>query len=113
MDNKDLKESKDLKIKLKVLEKLILTGLSEKDLTKFGAKEFFELYRKNKFSDRDGEVLLELIEAIKNKKLFSYLEVNSDNAAEPNKDETTETSIDYSSTDTSSNGGDSNVRTRY
>ena len=71
-------ESKELKIKLKVLEKLILMGITEKDLSHFGALDFWEIYRKNKFSDKEGDMLIKLADAIGKKQLFSFLEVNQD-----------------------------------
>lgn len=71
-------ESKELKVKLKVLEKLILMGVTEKDLSHFGALDFWEIYRKNKFSDKEGDMLIRLAEAIGKKQLFSFLEVNQD-----------------------------------
>lgn len=85
------KTEKELRLKLRVLEKLMLMRFDEKALNTFGAKEFFEIYKKHKLSEAEGEILLELIEAVKKKRLYSYLEVTAesgtDNAEVQNEQE--------------------------
>ena len=64
---------KELRLKLKVLEKIISIGITEKDMTNFSAKDYWELYKSNKFSEKEGDILLEMIEYVKKKKLYEYL----------------------------------------
>lgn len=70
-------EIKELRLKLKVLEKLIMMGITEKDLTHFGATDFWDIYRRNKLSDREGDMLIKIAEAVGKKQLYSFLEVNT------------------------------------
>lgn len=66
-------ETKELKFKLKVLEKLLLLGVNEKELSNMGALDFWAIYRTSKFSEREGDMLIELAEAIGKKQLYSFL----------------------------------------
>ena len=66
-------EIKELKFKLKVLEKLLLLGVDEKELSNMGALDFWAIYRTSKFSEREGDMLIELAQAIGKKQLYSFL----------------------------------------
>ena len=70
--------NKELKLKLKVLEKIIGLGITEKDLSHFEAKDFWEIMKHNKLSEREGDMLIKIADAISKKQLYSFLQVNND-----------------------------------
>ena len=63
-------DTKELKFKLKVLEKLLVLGVDEKELSNMGALDFWAIYRTSKFSEREGDMLIELAETIGKKQLY-------------------------------------------
>lgn len=74
-------ETKELKFKLKVLEKLLLLGVDEKEFSNMGALDFWAIYRTSKFSEREGDMLIELAETIGKKQLYSFLLQSAETAS--------------------------------
>ena len=76
-------DTKELKFKLKVLEKLLVLGVDEKELSNMGALDFWAIYRTSKFSEREGDMLIELAEAIGKKQLYSFLLKSAETTSAP------------------------------
>ena len=76
-------DTKELKFKLKVLEKLLVLGVDEKELSNMGALDFWAIYRTSKFSEREGDMLIELAEKKKKKQLYSFLLKSAETTSAP------------------------------
>ena len=85
-------DTKELKFKLKVLEKLLLMGVNEKDLSNMGALDFWAIYRTSKFSERKGDMLIELAQTIGKKQLYSFLLQSTETTQSPRQTSGGETS---------------------